>query len=139
GPRGKFDPGAGPLYPPMDFGRYEILEERARGACGIVYKARDRELDRVVALKALRHDDAGPLARERFLREARLAASLDHPHIVKTPETGEHDGRLFNTIPLLEGEPLRGPLPPADACRLLERVAGAAAHAHARGIVHRDL
>src|SRR5436190_8904076 len=68
---------------PMDFGRYELLEEHARGASGIVYRARDRELDRVVALKALRHEDAGPLGRERFLREARLAASLDHPNIVR--------------------------------------------------------
>ncbi|HZE96956.1 MAG TPA: protein kinase [Planctomycetota bacterium] len=123
----------------MDFGRYEILEERARGACGIVYQARDRELDRIVALKALRQDDSGPLSRERFLREARLAASLDHPNIVKILETGEHEGRLFYTMPLLEGELLRGPLPPAEACRLLERVARAAAHAHSRGIVHRDL
>jgi hypothetical protein len=123
----------------MNFGRYEILEERARGACGIVYEARDRELDRVVALKALRPDDAGPLSRERFLREARLAASLDHPNIVKILETGEHEDRLFYTMPLLEGQPLRGPLPPAEACRLLERVADAAAHAHARGVIHRDL
>lgn len=119
--------------------RYEILEEMARGACGIVYKARDRELDRIVAFKALRHDDAGPLARERFLREARLAASLDHPNIVRILETGEQDGRLFYTMPLLEGRPLAGPLPPAEACQLLERIARAAAHAHSRGVVHRDL
>ena len=123
----------------MDFGRYEILDERARGACGIVYRARDRELDRIVALKALRHDDAGPLARERFLREARLAASLDHPNIVRILETGEHEDRLFYTMPLLEGEPLKGPLPPTEACRLMERVAHAAAHAHHRGVIHRDL
>ncbi|MBV8879827.1 MAG: protein kinase [Planctomycetaceae bacterium] len=123
----------------MDFGRYDLLEERARGACGIVYRARDRELDRIVALKVLRHDDAGPLSRERFLREARLAASLDHPNIVRILETGEEGGRLYYTMPLLEGSPLRGPLPPAEACRLLERVAGAAAHAHSRGVVHRDL
>jgi serine/threonine protein kinase len=119
--------------------RYEILEELARGACGIVYRARDRELDRIVALKALRHEDAGPMARERFLREARLSASLDHPNIVRILETGEQDGRLFYTMPLIEGKPLAGPLPPAEACRILERVARAAAHAHARGVVHRDL
>jgi tRNA A-37 threonylcarbamoyl transferase component Bud32 len=122
-----------------DFGRYEVVEELARGSYGIVYKARDRELDRIVALKALRHADAGRLARERFLREAKLAASLDHPNIVKILETGEHDGRLFYTMPLLEGAPLRGPLPPAGACRIVERVARAAAHAHARGVIHRDL
>src|SRR6185295_9218502 len=72
-------------------------------------------------------------------REARLAASLDHPNIVRILETGEHEGRPFYTMPLLEGAPLRGPLPPAEACRIMERVARAAAHAHARGVVHRDL
>src|SRR5262245_14028734 len=122
-----------------DFGRYEALQELARGASGIVYKARDRELDRVVALKVLRHLESGPAARERFVREARIAASLDHPNIVKILETGEHEGRLFFTMPLLEGAPLRGPMSPAEACRILERVARAAAHAHGRGVVHRDL
>src|SRR2546421_2098447 len=127
------------LSMPEDFGRYEVLGELARGSYGIVYRARDRELDRIVALKALRHGDAGALARERFLREARLAASLSHPSIVKILDTGEHEGRLYFTMPLLEGTPLRGPTLPAEACRLVERVAGAAAHAHARGVVHRDL
>ncbi len=122
-----------------DFGRYEVLEELARGSYGIVYKARDRELDRVVALKALRHADAGPAARERFLREARLAASLSHPNIVKILGSGEQEGRLYFVMPLLEGEPLGGPMIPSEACRVLERVARAAAHAHARGVVHRDL
>jgi serine/threonine protein kinase len=122
-----------------DFGRYEALEEIARGSYGIVYKARDRELDRIVALKALRHREAGPGARERFAREARLAASLDHPNIVRILETGEHEGRMFYTMALLEGSVLRGPLPPVEACRILEGVARAAAHAHRRGVVHRDL
>src|SRR5260221_4286694 len=108
---------------PMDFGRYEILDERARGACGIVYRARDRELDRIVALKALRHDDAGPLSRERFLREARLAAWLDHPNIVRILGTGDRADRLFYTMPLLEGEPLNGPLPPSQTFRLMEPLA----------------
>jgi predicted Ser/Thr protein kinase len=121
-----------------DFGRYEALEELARGANGIVYRARDRELDRIVALKALR-SEAGPGSRERFVREARIAASLDHPNIIRILESGEHRGRLFFTMTLLEGEPLRGPLPPGEACRILERVARALAHAHARGVVHRDL
>jgi hypothetical protein len=122
----------------MDFGRYEVLEEAARGACGIVYRARDRELDRIVALKTLQ-GPAGPVARERFLREARLAARLDHPNIMRVFETGEADGRPFYTMPFLEAQPLRGPLPPAEACRLLARVADAVAHAHSRGIFHRDL
>ena len=122
-----------------DFGRYEALEELARGANGIVYKARDRELDRIVALKVLRQAEAGPAARERFAREARIAASLDHPNIVRILESGEHEGRLFFTMTLVDGAPLRGPMAPAPACRILERVARAAAHAHARGVVHRDL
>ncbi len=122
-----------------DFGRYEVLGEIARGAYGVVYRARDRELGREVALKSLRSEDAGPLARERFLREARLAARLDHPNIVRIFETGEHGGRPFYTMALLEGAPLRGPLPPARACRLVSRVARAVAHAHERGVVHRDL
>ena len=123
----------------VDFGRYEVLEEIARGSYGIVYKARDRELDRVVALKALRHEDAGPLARERFVREARLAASLNHPNVVKILDTGEHGGRHYYTMPLLDGAPPRGPMLPSEACRLVERVARAVAHAHRRGVVHRDL
>jgi len=122
-----------------DFGRYEAIEELARGAYGIVYRARDRELDRVVALKTLREGEAGPRGRERFLREARLAASLDHPNIVRVLETGEHEGRLYTALTLVEGAPLRGPLPPVEACRILERVARAAAHAHERGVIHRDL
>ena len=107
-----------------DFGRYEVIEEIARGAYGVVYKARDRELDRTVALKTLRQGEVGPVARERFLREARLAASLDHPDIVRIFETGEHEGRPFYTMAFLEGAPLRGPLPPSEACRLMARVAG---------------
>ncbi len=122
-----------------DFGRYEVIEEVARGAYGVVYKARDREIDRVVALKSLRHGEAGPVARERFLREARLAAQLSHPNVVRVFETGEHAGRPFYTMEFLDGAPLRGPLPPPEACRLVARVADAVAHAHARGVIHRDL
>ena len=123
----------------MDFGRYEAIEEIARGAYGVVYRARDRELDRVVALKTLRTGDAGPVARERFLREARLAARLAHPNVIRIFETGEHEGRPFYTMAFVEGTPLRGPLPPSEACLLMAKVAGAVAHAHARGVIHRDL
>ncbi len=120
-------------------GRYRLLEEVARGAHGIVHRALDLELDRVVALKMLRGEDAGPAARERFLREARLAARLRHPNVVPVIETGEHEGRPFYVMPFLEGEPLRGPLPPAEACRLMARVADAVAFAHSQGVIHRDL
>lgn len=122
-----------------DFGRYEILEEIARGAFGVVYRARDRELDRGVALKALRHADAGAAVRERFLREARLAARLAHPNIMPVYETGIHEGRPFYTMPLVEGPPLRPPLPPHEAFRIMAAVARAAAWSHAHGVIHRDL
>lgn len=122
-----------------DFGRYEILEEIGRGGAGAVYRALDRDLGRIVALKTLRDPDAGPAARERFLREARLAARLEHPNIVRVLEAGERDGRPYYTMPLLEGTPLRGPLPPERACALLAPVARAVGHAHAAGVVHRDL
>jgi len=120
-------------------GRYRILEELARGSYGVVYRAEDLELGREVALKALRHPEAGPVTRERFLREARTAAVLRHPNIVKVFAAGEHEGVPFYVMELLEGPPPRGPLPPPEACRLVARVARAVAHAHARGVVHRDL
>lgn len=137
------EPGTGGLPPAVEDlpwqGRYRLLEERARGAYGIVYRTLDLELEREVALKALRHPEAGPLTRERFLREARAAAGLRHPNIVRVFETGEHRGVPFYTMELLEGPSPRGPVPPAEACRLLSRVAAAVAAAHARGIIHRDL
>ncbi|MFN3485068.1 MAG: protein kinase domain-containing protein, partial [Planctomycetota bacterium] len=120
-----------------DFGRYELLEEIGRGGAGTVYRALDREMGRVVALKTLRDAGAGPAARERFLREARLAARLEHPHIVRILDAGERDGQPYYTMPLLEGSPLRGPLPPERACALLAAVARAVAHAHAAGVVPR--
>ncbi|HXG61072.1 MAG TPA: bifunctional serine/threonine-protein kinase/formylglycine-generating enzyme family protein [Planctomycetota bacterium] len=122
-----------------EFGRYELLEEIGRGGAGAVYRALDRELGRVVALKTLRDPEPGPAARERFLREARLAARLEHPHIVRIFEAGEHEGRPYYTMPLLEGAPLRSPLAPERAAALLAPVARAVAHAHAAGVVHRDL
>jgi formylglycine-generating enzyme required for sulfatase activity len=119
--------------------RYRILEERARGAYGIIYRARDLEIGRDVALKALRRPSAGPVARERFLREARTAARLRHPNIVRVFAWGEHEGVPFYTMELLEGPALAGPVPPVQACRLMAKVALAAACAHAAGVVHRDL
>ena len=122
-----------------NWGRYRILGEIARGACGLVYRGLDLELNRVVAVKTLREAAPVKAARERFLREARLAARLDHPNIVRIFETGEHEGRPYYTMPFLEGRTLAGPVLPAEACRLMVRVADAVAHAHARGVFHRDL
>jgi predicted Ser/Thr protein kinase len=124
-------------------GRYEILEELARGAHGIVYRARDAEIGRFVALKIAR-GDAGPVAIERFKREASLAARLRHPDIVDVLDAGEDGGRPYFVMPLLEGGSLTsliyaGTLDARGVARLLERVARAVHFAHERGVVHRDL
>ena len=127
-------------------GEYSLQRELGRGGMGIVYLARDVQLDRDVAIKVLpAHLAASPAARERFVREARLAAGLSHPHIVPIHRVGEADGFVFFVMSYIEGETLgdrlraRGPLPPAEATRLLREVAWALAYAHGRGIVHRDV
>jgi serine/threonine-protein kinase len=113
---------------------------------GIVYLARDVQLDRDVAIKLLPpHLARATESRERFLREARTAAGLSHPHIVPIHRVGEAGGFVFFVMSYVEGETLgerlrtRGPLPPADAARVLREVAWALAYAHGRGIVHRDV
>ena len=126
-------------------GEYSIARELGRGGMGIVYLARDVQLDRDVAIKILPPELAFPAARERFLREARTAAGLSHPHIVPIHRVGEAGGFVFFVMSYVEGETLgerlraRGPLPPADATRVLREVAWALAYAHGRGIVHRDV
>ncbi len=126
-------------------GDYELLEQIAQGGMAVVYKARHLKLNRDVALKMIK---AGQLADaedvKRFRREAEAAAQLDHPNIVHVYEAGEHRGQQFFTMALVDGESLaqrvaRGPLPPAEAVGLLRAVAEAVAHAHAQGVVHRDL
>jgi serine/threonine-protein kinase len=113
---------------------------------GIVYLARDVQLDRDVAIKVLpSHLARTAASRERFLREARTAAGLSHPHIVPIHRVGEAGGFVFFVMSYVEGETLgerlrtRGPLPPTDAARVLREVAWALAYAHGRGIVHRDV
>ncbi|HEY0972593.1 MAG TPA: serine/threonine-protein kinase, partial [Gemmatimonadales bacterium] len=127
-------------------GEYSLQRELGRGGMGIVYLARDVQLDRDVAIKVLPSHLARPGSRERFLREARTAAGLSHPHIVPIHRVGEAGGRfVFFVMSYVEGETLgerlrtRGPLPPADAARVLREVAWALAYAHGRGIVHRDV
>ena len=127
-------------------GEYSLQRELGRGGMGVVYLARDVQLDRDVAIKVLpSHLARAAESRERFVREARTAAGLSHPHIVPIHRVGEAGGFVFFVMGYVEGETLgerlrtRGPLPPADAARVLREVAWALAYAHGRGIVHRDV
>jgi serine/threonine-protein kinase len=127
-------------------GEYSLQRELGRGGMGVVYLARDVQLDRDVAIKVLpMHLARDAVARERFLREARMAAGLSHPHIVPIHRVGEAGGFVFFVMSYVDGETLgerlrsRGPLPPADALRVMREVAWALAYAHGRGIVHRDV
>jgi tetratricopeptide (TPR) repeat protein len=136
---------AGLAPAPQGLADYDILEELGRGGMGVVYKARQRALDRVVALKMMRPGacgDAGDLARFRI--EAQAVARLQHPNIVQIFEVGEHDGQPFLVLEYVGGGSLArhlegDPLPPPEAARLVETLARAIHHAHAQGIVHRDL
>ena len=127
------------------FGEYELLAEIARGGMGVVYKARQRRLNRTVAVKMIL---AGELAdREevrRFLSEAEAAAGLDHPGIVPVYESGEIGGQHFFSMGFVDGQSLAallaaGPLPPRRAAELVAQVAEAVEYAHQRGVIHRDL
>jgi len=127
-------------------GEYSLQRELGRGGMGIVYLARDVQLDRDVAIKVLpSHLARSTESRERFIREARTAAGLSHPHIVPIHRVGEAGGFVFFVMGYVEGETLgdrlrtHGPLPPAEATRVLREVAWALAYAHGRGIVHRDI
>ena len=127
-------------------GGYRIESLIARGGMGVVYRATQLALERPVALKVIAAELAGKEGfRERFLRESRLAASLDHPGVVPVYDAREEDGELIVAMRLVEGGDLRklidreGPLPPARAVALLSQVADALDAAHASGIVHRDV
>jgi predicted Ser/Thr protein kinase len=127
-------------------GRYRLERELGRGGMGVVYLARELNLDRAVALKVLPPELAtsGEL-RERFLREARTAALLSHPNIVPIHHAGEASGFAFFAMGFVDGENLaehlraRGRLSPHDTVRVLREAAWALAYAHARGVVHRDV
>ena len=127
------------------FGDFELLEEIGRGGMGVVYKAVQRSLGRVVALKTiLRGEQARPADVARFQVEAESLAHLDHPHIVGVYAAGEHDGQAWFSMRYVEGETLtallsRGPLRARDAASLLAVIARAVDFAHERGILHRDL
>ncbi|MFO0865836.1 MAG: serine/threonine-protein kinase [Gemmataceae bacterium] len=130
---------------PRDFGGYELLNEVARGGMGVVYRARQVELNRFVALKMIL---AGRLANAedvlRFRTEAEAAGRLKHPSIVAVHDIGEVEGQHFFTMEFIEGKSLaevitHGPLPQRLAARYVRLIAQAVHHAHKQGIVHRDL
>ena len=127
------------------FGDYEIIDEIARGGMGVVYKARQKSLNRVVALKMILSGQlAGEEEIQRFRSEAEAAANLDHPGIVPVYEIGEHDDHQFFSMGFVEGSSLQnkiidGPLPPKEAAELTKKVAESISYAHGKGVIHRDL
>lgn len=128
------------------FGRYEILDKLGEGAMGVVYRARDTTLGRVVALKMLSAElDGEEEIHRRFMREAEAAGRLSHPHIVTVYDLGDADGRLYMAMELLEGKDLRAliedqaDLPLLDRVRIMSEVCDALGYAHEKGIIHRDI
>jgi serine/threonine-protein kinase len=128
------------------FGRYEILDKLGEGAMGVVHRARDTNLGRVVALKML----SAELAAEdeltkRFQREAEAVGRLNHPNIVTVYDLGEADGRLYMAMELLEGDDLRDliergtPIPLAERSRIMIEICKGLGYAHSKGVIHRDI
>jgi len=126
-------------------GDYELLAEIARGGMGVVYKARQISLNRIVAVKMIL---AGVLAtkadHDRFHSEAQAAALLDHPNILPVFEVGEHEGQHYFSMGYVDGQSLaarlaEGPLPPNEAAELVAVVAEAVEYAHRQGVIHRDI
>jgi predicted Ser/Thr protein kinase len=128
------------------FAGYRVTGVAGRGGMGVVYEAQQLDLQRPVALKLI----ATPLARdeafrERFVRESRAAAAIDHPNVIPVYSAGEDDGRLYLAMRFVDGEDLRslvqreGPLEPARAASIIAQIGSALDAAHARGLVHRDI
>jgi eukaryotic-like serine/threonine-protein kinase len=135
---------------PIYYGRYELLSELGRGTSGVVYKAFDPKLDRLVALKILRPEltsleESGVGFKQRFHQEAVAAGRLTHPAIVAVHDVGEAEGRPFMVMEYIEGGTLADlllggqPLPLADAVEIVLQVCAALDYAHRHGVVHRDI
>ena len=132
---------------PGQFEYYRPIKVLGQGGMGTVYLAEDTRLGREVAIKTLRAELAIiPQAKERFLREARTAAKLEHDNVIPIYSVGEADGTPFLAMPFLKGEPLdalirrtAGPLPVAATVRMAREIASGLAAAHARGLIHRDI
>ena len=125
--------------------KYDIERELGRGGMATVYLAHDRKHDRAVALKVLHTELASAVGPDRFLREIKVAARLNHPHILPLHDSGEAGGFLYYVMPYVEGESLRSrlnrdhKLPLDEALRLARAVAGALDYAHRQKVVHRDI
>ena len=124
---------------------YKILEKIGEGGMGVVYKAEDLSLQRTVALKFLSpHSLDDPESKERFLREARSAASLDHPNVCTVYEIGEQDGQTFLSMAFIEGKTVKDkiaerPLPLDEALHIALQIGEGLREAHENGVVHRDV
>src|SRR5688572_25155329 len=133
---------AGAGVPDPLAGRYRLLEEIGQGGMGRVFRARDTILDRDVAVKLVDH---GPGVGDAYVREARAAARLAHPGIVRVLDTGDDEGHGFVVMDLVSGRTLadvlseQGRLPPAAAIEIGAQLADALEHAHSRGVVHCDV
>lgn len=130
--------------PSLQFGRYLVLSELGHGGMGVVYRAWDPVMARLVAIKTLTEGPhASPELIQRFVIEARSSARLQHPGIIGVHEVGEHQGTHFIAMDLVAGKTLKHHLikgmASRDALELIRQVAVALAHAHAHGIVHRDV
>ena len=133
-------PGSSPSFPAPHWDKYEFLELLGRGGMGSVYRARDRRLGRLVALKFIHGDDPGLI--QRFLQEARSQARLDHPFICKVFEVGSVDSKPYIAMELVDGRTLDRISPQlslSDKLQVVKDTAEALHHAHEQGIIHRDI
>src|SRR6188472_4660235 len=125
--------------------RYRIERELGAGGMATVYLAQDLRHDRKVAIKVLRPELAAVIGAQRFLREIKTIANLQHPHILGLIDSGEVSGTAYFVMPFVDGESLRDrltrekQLPVADAVRIATEIAAALGYAHRNGIIHRDI